>query len=39
MKMFLCMEIKPSNRSIKLHLDHYVCKMLNEYQGYIRKLL
>jgi hypothetical protein len=39
MKTFLCMEIEPSNRSIKLHPDHYVREMLNEYQGYIRKLL
>jgi hypothetical protein len=33
MKTFLAMEIKQSNRSIKLHLDHYVREMLNEYKS------
>jgi hypothetical protein len=36
MKMFLVMEIKQSNRLIKLHIDHYVSEMLNEYKGYIK---
>ncbi len=31
MKTFFGMEIEQSNRSIKLHLDHYVREMLNEY--------
>jgi hypothetical protein len=31
------MEIKQSNRSIKLHLDHCVSEMLNEYKAYIQK--
>jgi hypothetical protein len=39
MKTFLGMEIEQSNRSIKLHLDHYIREMLNEYQGYIKKSL
>jgi hypothetical protein len=37
MKTILGMEIELSNRSIKLHLDLYVCEMLNEYKGYIKK--
>ncbi len=39
MKTFLGMEIEQSNRSIKLHLDHYICEMLNEYKAYIKKSL
>ncbi len=39
MKTFLGMEIEQSNRSIKLHLDHYVCELLNEYKGCIKKSL
>ncbi len=39
MKTFLGMEIEQSNRSIKLHLDHYIRKMLNEYKAYIKKSL
>ncbi len=39
MKTFLDMEIEPSDRSIKLHLDHYVCLMLNHYKAYTKKLL
>jgi hypothetical protein len=39
MKTFLGMEIEQSNRSIKLHLDHYVREMLNEYKTYIKKSL
>jgi hypothetical protein len=39
MKTFLGMEIEQSNRSIKLHLDHYIREMLNEYKTYIKKLL
>jgi hypothetical protein len=39
MKTFLGMEIEQSNRSIKLHLDHYVSEMLNEYKTYIKKSL
>ncbi len=39
MKTFLGMEIKQSKRSIKLHLDHYVCEMLNEYKAYIKESL
>ncbi len=38
-KTFLGMEIEQSNRSIKLHLDHYIREMLNEYRTYIKKLL
>ncbi len=34
MKTFLGME--QSNRSIKLHLNHYVSEMLNEYKVYIK---
>ncbi len=34
MKTFLGMEIEQSNRSIKLHLDHYIREMLNEYKVY-----
>ncbi len=30
----LGIEIEQSNRSIKLHLDHYVSEMLNEYKAY-----
>ncbi len=39
MKTFLGVdsEIEQSNSSIKLHLDHYVCEMLNEYKAYIKK--
>jgi hypothetical protein len=36
MEMFLGMEIEQSNRSIKMHLDHYTSEMLNEYKAYIR---
>ncbi len=39
MKTFLGMEIEQSNRSIKLHLDHYIHEMLNEYKAYIKKSL
>jgi hypothetical protein len=39
MKTFLGMEIEQSNRSIKLRLDHYIRKMLNEYKVYIKKLV
>ena len=39
MKTFLGMEIEQSNRSIKLHLDHYIREMLNEYKAYIKKSL
>ena len=39
MRTFLGMEIEQSNRSIKLHLDHYVCEMLSEYKTYIKKSL
>jgi hypothetical protein len=39
MKTFLAMEIEQSNRSIKLHLDHYIREMLNEYKTYIKKSL
>ena len=39
MKTFLGMEIEQSNRSIKLHLDHYIREMLNEYKVYIKKSL
>ncbi len=39
MKTFLGMEIEQSNRSIKLHLDHYIREMLNEYKTYIMKSL
>ncbi len=38
-KTFLGMEIEQSNRSIKLHLDHYIHEMLNEYKAYIKKSL
>ncbi len=37
MKTFLGMEIEQSNRSIKLHLDHYIREMLNYYKAYIKK--
>jgi hypothetical protein len=33
------METGQSNKLIKLHLDHYVCEMLYEYKGYIKKSL
>jgi hypothetical protein len=33
------LEIEQSNRSIKLHLDHYVHGMLNQYKGCIKKSL
>ncbi len=36
MKSFLGMAIERSNRSIKLHFDHYVCEMLNEYKVHIK---
>ena len=39
MKTFLGMEIEQSNRSITLHLDHYIREMLNEYKTYIKKSL
>jgi hypothetical protein len=39
MKTFLGMEIEQSNRSIKLHLDHYIREMLIEYKAYIKKSL
>ncbi len=39
MKTFLGMKIEQSNRSIKLHLDHYIREMLNEYTAYIKKSL
>ncbi len=39
MKTFFGMDIEHSNRSIQLHLDHYVCEMLNEYKAYIKKSL
>ncbi len=38
-RIFLGMEIEQSNRLIKLHLDHYVCRMLTEYKTYIKKSL
>jgi hypothetical protein len=37
METFLGMEFEQSNRSIKVHLDHYICEMLNEYKAYIKK--
>ncbi len=36
---FLGMEIEQSNRSIKLHRDHYVRELSNEYKAYIKKSL
>ena len=41
MKTFLgiMMEVKQDNKTIKLHLDHYVHKMLAEYKDYIKKSL
>ena len=39
METFLGMEFEQSNRSIKLHLDHYIREMLNEYKVYIKKLV
>ena len=33
------MEVEQDNKTIKLHLDHYVHKMLTEYKDYIKKSL
>ncbi len=39
MKAFLRMEVEQDNKTIKLHLDHYVQEMLTEYKDYIKKSL
>ena len=41
MKTFLGMEVEQDNKTIKLHLDHYVHEMLtdSEYKDYIKKSL
>ena len=39
MKTFLGMEAEQDNKTIKLHLDHYVHEMLAEYKDYIEKAL
>ena len=39
MKTFLGMEVEQDNKTIKLHLDHYVQEMLAEYKDYIKKSL
>ncbi len=33
------MEIEQSNRSIEMHLDHYIREMRNEYKACIKKSL
>ncbi len=33
------MKVKPDNKTIKLHLDHYVHDMLTKYKDYIKKSL
>ncbi len=33
------MEVKQDNKTIKLHLDHYVQEMLTQYKDYIKKSL
>ncbi len=38
-KTLLGMEIEQSNRSIEMHLDHYIREMPNEYKAYIKKSL
>ena len=37
MKTSLGMEVEQDNKTIKLHLDHYVHEMLTEYKDYIKK--
>ena len=39
MKTFLGMEVEQDNKTIKLHLDHYVQETLAEYKDYIKKSL
>jgi hypothetical protein len=36
-KTFVGMEVEQDNKTIELHLDHYVNEMLTEYKDYIEK--
>jgi hypothetical protein len=39
METFLGMEVEQDNKTIKLHLGHYVHGMLTKYKDYIKKSL